>query len=293
MAREKDSSSNDALPGAVLEMARSRANRELPPVPVLTRDKDGNFPISLVLFYQYMEPMWTEAEHKAALNYVINLAKKNNVNGRGRCAQEGLNCTLTGTAQGIRDFCNGLRRWNPIFNETDFKITDGVYYGKRFKALTIRKTTELVAYGLAKEQAPSLNHSSAVHLEADDFHKMMTEDNTVIIDVRNYYESNIGHFAPPEGGAELIDPKMRNSHEFPKWLNAPETKAKLSGKKVMMYCTGGIRCERASALLDQMQQAGDDLQTEGVYMVRGGIERYMRTFPEGGFWKGKNYLFDR
>lgn len=54
----------------------------------------------------------------------------------------------------------------------------------------------------------------------------------VIIDVRNAYESAIGHFAPPEGGAELIDPKMRNSHEFPKWLNAPETKQKLQGKKV-------------------------------------------------------------
>jgi len=46
---------------------------------------------------------------------------------------------------------------------------------------------------------------------------------------------------------------MRNSHEFPKWLNMPETKEKLKGKKVMMYCTGGIRCERASALLDQVR----------------------------------------
>jgi predicted sulfurtransferase len=96
---------------------------------------------------------------------------------------------------------------------------------------------ELVAYGLVKEQAPSLNHSKAVHLEADSFHQMMTEDNTVIIDVRNFYESNIGHFAPPEGGAELIDPKMRNSHEFPKWLNTPETKEKLKGKKVRIYTT--------------------------------------------------------
>ena len=78
---------------------------------------------------------------------------------------------------------------------------------------------------------------------------MMQQKNTVIIDVRNAYESAIGHFAPPPGGAELIDPKMRNSREFPKWLHAPETQKKLDGKNVMMYCTGGIRCERASALL--------------------------------------------
>ena len=48
------------------------------------------------------------------------------------------------------------------------------------------------------------------------------------------------------GGAELIDPKMRNSHEFPKWLNDAQTQEKLNGKTVMMYCTGGIRCERRS-----------------------------------------------
>ena len=55
-------------------------------------------------------------------------------------------------------------------------------------------------------------------------------------DVRNAYESDIGHFNPPEGGAKLLDPKMRTSADFPKWLNAPETKAQLKDKTVMMYC---------------------------------------------------------
>ena len=56
-----------------------------------------------------------------------------------------------------------------------------------------------------------------------------------------------------------------------------------------MYCTGGIRCERATALLDQLERSsaaeGGDFKTEGVVMVRGGIERYVKTFPEGGYWK--------
>jgi rhodanese-related sulfurtransferase len=122
----------------------------------------------------------------------------------------------------------------------------------------------------------------------------MQQKDTVIIDVRNAYESDIGHFAPPKDGATLLDPKMRNSTDFPKWLNAPETKQKLKGKTVMMYCTGGIRCERATALLNQMTDAADDdFQTKDVVMVRGGIERYLKTFPQGGFWKGKNYLFDK
>ena len=115
----------------------------------------------------------------------------------------------------------------------------------------------------------------------------------VIIDVRNAYESDIGHFQPPPGGAKLLDPKMRNSIEFPKWLNAPQTQTELTGKNIMMYCTGGIRCERASALLDSMSEASASLKPKQIVMVRGGIERYMRTFPEGGHWKGKNFLFDK
>ncbi|KAL1503743.1 hypothetical protein AB1Y20_012213 [Prymnesium parvum] len=274
---------------AVPEMARSVAHRELPPPP-LNASNDRS--VTLVLFYQYIEPQWTEKAHKEAIKFVNSLASKHSICGRGRCAREGLNCTLTGSATAVRAFCNGLRSWNPVFLETDFKLTDGLPRAQAFKAFTLRKTEELVAYGLAGERAPALHASRAQHVEAVDYHAMMAQPDTVIVDVRNAYESAIGHFAPPEGGAELIDPKMRNSHEFPKWLNSKETQQKLDGKKVMMYCTGGIRCERATALLDQLEQAAD-FKTQGVYMVRGGIERYMRTFPEGGYWKGKNYLFDR
>jgi predicted sulfurtransferase len=199
----------------------------------------------------------------------------------------------TGKAADIRAFCRALRQWNPIFEETDFKISDGVSLKEGFQALTIGKKDELVAYGLEHERAPALNKSSAVHLEADEYHEMLKRPDAVVIDVRNAYETAIGHIKPPEGGAEFIDPKMRNSHEFPKWLNSDEAKTKLKGKQVMMYCTGGIRCERATALLHEMEQAMPDLDTKGICMVRGGIDRYIKTFPEGGFWKGKNFLFDK
>ena len=62
----------------------------------------------------------------------------------------------------------------------------------------------------------------------------MKDPEAVIIDVRNAYESAIGNFQPPKGGATLIDPKMRNSIEFPKWLNSEETQKKLTGKKVLV-----------------------------------------------------------
>ena len=138
------------------DAARSVANKPLPPIP-----PDAVGKTSLVLFYQYVEPPWTPKEHKAAVKFVLKLGRETEVCGRGRCAAEGLNCSLTGSAEGIRAFCEGLRRWKPIFLETDFKLTDGVPHAQRFKALTIRKTDELVAYGLAGEKAPSLETSRA------------------------------------------------------------------------------------------------------------------------------------
>ena len=111
---------------------------------------------------------------------------------------------------------------------------------------------------------------------------------------------------PPATGAKFLDPKVRNSHEIPRWLNAPETRERLAGKRVLMYCTGGIRCERASALLSELssctggacpaQATQDAVAAAGpkeIVMVRGGVERYLRTFPDGGYWAGANYLFDR
>lgn len=124
----------------------------------------------------------------------------------------------------------------------------------------------------------------------------MCEKDTVVIDVRNHYEAAIGRFAPPAEGAQVIDPKMRKSTEFPRWLDRKETKEMLRGKQVLMYCTGGVRCERASALLKQKIETEVDtaeLGIKGVYQLQGGVDKYFKQFPEGGLWKGKNYTFDK
>jgi predicted sulfurtransferase len=279
------------LPAKAVDVSASKSNANRPlPAPPADLPPDC---CTICLFYQYKEPAWKSKEHKAALNKVSELAKAFGVTGRGRCAPEGLNCTLTASANDIRAFCYALRDWDPSFNETDFKLEDGVENKHRFRTFTLRKVDELVGYALDGIKAPSLNRHSGKHLEATEYHKQMGKKDTVIIDVRNAYESDIGHFQPPEGGAELLDPKMRTSQDFPKWLNAPTTKEKLKNKTVMMYCTGGIRCERATALLNQITDSEADFKTKDVVMVRGGIERYLKTFKQGGYWKGKNYLFDK
>lgn len=220
----------------LIENCRSVAGKELPKIP---EGADDGHHGTILLMYQYKEPVWTKEQHKKALKKIIELGQQHRIAGRGRVAPEGVNFTLSGMPHDVRGFCYSLRTWDELFNETDFKLTDWIPKNKLFKSLSIRKTEELVAYGLAGEKAPSLQKFAGTHLEADEYHKAMMEKDTVIVDVRNAYESSIGGFRPPEGGAELIDPKMRNSIEFPKWLSDPATQEKLNGKKVLMYCTGG------------------------------------------------------
>lgn len=111
----------------------------------------------------------------------------------------------------------------------------------------------------------------------------MELENTVMIDVRNFNESIIGHFNPP--ASKLLDPCMRKSTEFPGWVD--NNMQQLQGKKILMYCTGGIRCERASAYLTQKGLTD-------INQLEGGIHRYLEQYPlDGGHWIGKNYTFDK
>lgn len=85
---------------------------------------------------------------------------------------------------------------------------------------------------------------------------------------------------------------MRKSTEFPPWLDKPETREVIKGKQVLMYCTGGIRCERASALLKYKMETDPEIKAlgiKGVYQLQGGIDKYFKEFPDGGYWQGKNY----
>ena len=91
------------------------------------------------------------------------------------------------------------------------------------------------------------------------------------------------------GGATYIDPMMRKLTDFTTWLAKPETKEQLREKQVLLFCTGGVRCERASAYLKQ--QMGDSVK--GCYQLQGGVERYLQTFEDGGYWRGKNFVFDK
>lgn len=251
--------------------------------------KPANDNTTLLLFYQYVEPEWTPHFYKTVKTTVETIAKQANVCGRMRVAREGLNCTLSGTKDSIYAFCHALRAWKPhLFNLTEFKMTHDLPQKQGFGDVKLIPVTELVHYGLEGAKAPPIQKYHGVHLEPKDYHEKLAQPDTVIIDVRNHYEATIGRFAAPN--STWLDPKMRKSTEFPVWLDDPETKKALHGKNVLMYCTGGIRCERASALLKYKMDTDPDvkdLNIKGVFQLQGGIDKYFKEFPDGGYWKGK------
>ena len=268
----------------------------------------SNTKSSLVLFYQYVDPLWPESVTQQLMAFLIRISEIRVLGGRIRVAREGVNATLSSrdvgqqsAAQTLRHFAKDLRSFHAVFEKTDFKFIDNLSGDRHFKDFKVFPVKELVYYGLDGEKAPL--SFGGVHLKASDFHEKLKEENTVVVDVRNHYEAAIGRFdgqdaAAVQGGdntsnnaqgAKYVDPKMRKSTDFANWLEKAETKKELEGKQVLLYCTGGIRCERASAFLNHKMGK----EVSGVYQLQGGIERYLKAFPDGGFWRGKNFVFDK
>lgn len=116
--------------------------------------------VTLLLFYQYVEPVWTPAEYKVAFEYAEKSANKHNMTGRMRVAKEGFNCTLTGEYHEVRAWCKEIKKYEPLqphFNETEFKLTDNLPEGQMFPKLNVFHVQELVNYGLEGKKAPPIS----------------------------------------------------------------------------------------------------------------------------------------
>lgn len=206
-----------------------------PAVAVVEKKEVDKSGMSLLLFYAYVEPAWSPHRHNDTIGWAEATLTSLGVTGRLRVAREGFNGTLTGPYDGIRGFCAQLReRDNGYFadmNEIDdFKITDNLPLGQAFPKLKVFAVSELVNYGIGVDGAPSTKNGG-VHLPPREYHKKLLEvtyaylyiriyglikhvwwslaqDNTVVIDVRNSYEADIGRFAPAHG-AKYIDPQVQ------------------------------------------------------------------------------------
>ena len=225
---------------------------------------------TILLFYTY-----TFIEYpKRILKWQQQICTDLGLKGRILLGHEGINGTVGGETENIERY-KAIMRTNELFADIDFKESAGT--ADDFPKLAITVRDEIVRLGIPPEQLSSEN--AGTHLTPAQTHELIESkhSNLVILDARNNFESAIGAFQ----GA--IKPDIEHFRDFPAFID--QNPDLFKDKQVLMYCTGGIRCERASSYVKQHTQA------ESVYQMSGGIHSYVEQYPDG-FFRGKNYVFD-
>ena len=223
----------------------------------------------VLLYYNYTEienPEQFAKEHLA-------LCKSLGLKGRILVAEEGINGTASGTIEATQQYMDWMHN-DERFKDTWFKIDESE--GHAFRKMFVRPRKELVALNLEEDVDPL--RLTGEYLDPKAFKEALLDEDTIVLDARNDYEYDLGHFR----GA--IRPDIRNFRELPEWIR--ENKEKFMDKKVVTYCTGGIRCEKFSGWL--LREG-----VENVAQLHGGIATYGKD-PEvkGEMWDGKMYVFD-
>ena len=224
----------------------------------------------VLLFYKYVSIIYPEQMRKWQHRLCTELGLK----GRIIVATEGINATVGGTIEALEQYKKSMEA-HELFKDIDFKESQGSIHD--FPRLRVVVKEEIVRMGISPVALPA--HEAGQHLSPAQAHNLLQNksDDLVILDGRNHYEARIGAF---EGA---ITPPINTFREFPAYID--QHADMLKDKTVLMYCTGGIRCERASAYVKSKGVAKKVLQ------ITGGIHRYVEQFPDG-FFKGKNYIFD-
>lgn len=216
---------------------------------------------------------FTRLNDPAALKPGVEAACRDaGVKGTILLATEGVNGTIAGPRDGI-DAALAYLRTLPGCALLDWKESEAAE--QPFLRLKVRLKKEIVTLG-----QPGVDPTSEVgtYVTPQDWDDLIERDDVVLIDTRNDYEVGIGQFK----GA--IDPGTTSFREFPDWWQA--NKSAYEGKKVAMYCTGGIRCEKASSYL--LSDGVDE-----VFHLKGGILKYLEhTPPEESSWDGECFVFD-
>lgn len=224
----------------------------------------------LLLYYKYV----TIAQPNATMLEQKKFCQAHNLKGRIIIAPEGINGTIAGSKESVEAYKRFMDE-HVLFANIDFKETVGS--AEYFPRLRIVVKKELINFQVPFEQRP--HEKTGQHLKPHEVHDLLTNkpENLVVFDARNAYESAIGVIT----GA--IKPEINNFRDLPGFIE--KNVALFKDKQVLMYCTGGIRCEPASAYLNNLGIA------QKVYQIEGGIVRYVEQYPDG-YFRGKNYVFD-
>ncbi|RIV91429.1 rhodanese-related sulfurtransferase [Aurantiacibacter xanthus] len=233
---------------------------------------EPDLPICVAALYNFTR----FADHAALRAPLLALCEAQRIKGTLLLAAEGINGTIAGSDEGIAAVLAHIRAL-PGYAETDVKLSRATKMP--FFRMKVRLKREIVTMG-----EPDIDPLEKVghYVEPEDWNALISDPETVVIDTRNDYEVAIGTFA----GA--IDPETASFTEFPDWWRTRQAQLLSGGKKrVAMFCTGGIRCEKSTAFL----------KAEGideVYHLKGGILKYLEQVPESeSLWQGECFVFDQ
>ena len=203
------------------------------------------------------------------------ICEKNNIMGTILIANEGINGTISGKTNEINQTISLLKSDKRFTNiEIKYSSTDK----QPFHRMKVRLKKEIVTIGL-----PEINPNKKVgtYVKPEDWNDLISDPNVVVIDTRNKYETKIGSFQ------NALDPETSSFREFPDWVKKFKSSKENANKKIAMFCTGGIRCEKASSL---MKEEG----FEDVYHLQGGILKYLEIIDkENSLWNGECFVFDQ
>jgi UPF0176 protein len=204
---------------------------------------------------------------------ILDACETNGVKGTILIAPEGINGTVAGPEEGVENVLAHLRSLDAI-DELPAKHSTAT--ADPFLRLKVRIKKEIVTLGVGTVDTLA---NTGVHVPASEWNRLISDPDVVVVDTRNAYEVAIGSF----DGA--TDPRTRSFTEFPEWIAATDGLSK--DTRLAMFCTGGIRCEKATAYLAEQGFSN-------VFQLEGGILKYLETVPEAdSMWDGECYVFDR
>ena len=226
-----------------------------------------------IAFYQFV----SLKNIKQLQTSILKSCQKNNIKGTVLLASEGINGTVSGVDSNIHKFLEFIKT-DPFLDGSFKNLEHKESWASKnpFYRMKVRLKKEIVALGV-EGVSPAMKVGQYVNPE--DWNALIEDPNTIVIDTRNNYEVDIGTFK------NSINPHTDSFREFPTFVkkNLKDNKQ----KKVAMFCTGGIRCEKATSLM--LEKGFED-----VYHLKGGILKYLENIPkEKSLWEGECFVFDQ
>jgi len=212
------------------------------------------------------------SDYKKLQDPLKKICNSEGIKGSLLIAYEGINGTISGSRSGIDAVLKHIRSMPGC---SDLEHKESFASEIPFKRMKVKLKKEIVTMGQPHID-PTLNVGN--YIEPSDWNNLISQDDVIVIDTRNDYEVAIGSF----DGA--IDPETKSFGEFPEWWE--ENRSKYQDKRVAMFCTGGIRCEKSTNFL--LNEGVKD-----VYHLKGGILKYLEDVPEkNSKWNGECFVFD-